>query len=68
MSAIQVLDTAVTRSGGGTTIKLKTEWLIGSSSDLTSIPDVAPGSVAYTADLTEMYLWDGTEWKAVGGA
>lgn len=68
MAATQVLNTVLHYGESETTVLQKTEWIIGSSSDLTSIPDVAPGSVAYTADLTSMYIWDGTEWKAVGGA
>ncbi|MBO7686747.1 MAG: hypothetical protein J6V72_10195 [Kiritimatiellae bacterium] len=29
--------------------------------------DLPPGSVAYTADLSYMAMWDGTEWKQIGG-
>ena len=29
--------------------------------------DVPAGSVAYTADLSYMAIFDGTEWKQIGG-
>ena len=45
----------------------KTEWLIDSETDTADIPEVAPGSVAYTADLSYMAMWDGTDWVQIGG-
>ena len=47
----------------------KREILIDAAGDLANIPaDTAPGSVAYTADMTLMYMKanDGT-WKRIGG-
>lgn len=52
-----------------TTVK-KREILIDGAADLVDIPaDTVPGSVPYTADLTEMYMKkiDGT-WTRIGGA
>ena len=45
----------------------KTEWLIDTEADTSEIPEVAPGSVAYTADLSYMAMWDGTDWVQIGG-
>lgn len=47
----------------------KCEVLIDSSSDLSSLPDdLAPGSMAYTASLSDMYMKaiNGT-WTQIGG-
>lgn len=68
MAAKQILDTVYEKDGGTEHRYSKTEWLIGSSSDLTDIPEVAPGSVAYTADLTYMAMYDGEEWHQIGGS
>ena len=47
----------------------KCEVLIESSSDLANLPEeITPGSIAYTASLTLMYMKaiDGT-WTQIGG-
>jgi hypothetical protein len=62
MAALKVSDVAA-----GTLETYKTEWLITSSADLEDIPPVAPGSVAYTADLTYMAMFDGDTWQQIGG-
>lgn len=62
MAALKVSDVVA-----GTLETYKTEWLIASSSDLEDIPPVAPGSVAYTADLTYMAMFDGEAWQTIGG-
>ena len=67
MAARQITDTIREKDGNITTAYSKTEWMIDSSSDLSGIPKVAPGSVAYTADLSYMAMYDGTEWKQIGG-
>lgn len=59
--------TRVSTIAEGTLETYKTEWLIASSSDLADIPPVAPGSVAYTADLTYMAMFDGEAWQTIGG-
>ena len=57
---------------GGETVQgtgFVAQYLVDSEADLETLPDhVAPGSVAYTADLTSMWQKgvDGT-WHAIGG-
>ena len=67
MAAKLILNTVYERDGNVTTVYHKTEWLIDSSDDLSGIAKVAPGSVAYTADLSYMAMYDGTQWKQIGG-
>ena len=67
MAARMIVDTIREKDGNITTAYSKTEWMIDSSSDLSGIPKVAPGSVAYTADMTYMAMFDGTEWHELGG-
>ena len=64
MSAKQISDISQEADG---TIRSKSEWLIDSDSDLSGIPDVAPGSVAYTPDLSYMAMYDGDTWHQIGG-
>ena len=50
------------------TSKLVSEYIVDAAGDLTSITALcAPGSVAYTPDLTSMWILaaDGTTWTAV---
>lgn len=68
MAARQISDISVETEGGLTKSYAKSEWLIDSSSDTANIPKVAPGSVAYTADLTYMAMYDGTQWVQIGGS
>lgn len=60
----------IVKSAGGVPESAeKVEVLIESSSDLASLPDdIAPGSVAYTASMSAMYMKaiDGT-WTQIGG-
>jgi len=59
----------VKSAGGVQEASEKCEVLIDSSSDLTNLPEeLSPGSVAYTADLTSMYMKaiNGT-WTKIGG-
>ena len=47
----------------------KVEILIDAANDLNTLPtEYAPGSIAYTADLSQMYMksLDGT-WTRIGG-
>ena len=56
-------------AGGVPESSEKCEVMIESSSDIDSLPeDLAPGSVAYTASLSLMYMkgLDGT-WSQIGG-
>ena len=46
---------------------LKREILMDDA-DVELPTDVPIGSVAYTADLTYLAIWDGDEWKQVGGS
>ena len=59
----------VKSAGGVPESSEKVEVLIESSSDLANLPEsISPGSVAYTASLTLMYMKDidGT-WTQIGG-
>ena len=59
----------VKSSGGVPENTKKCEVLIESSSDLTNLPeDISPGSVAYTASMSAVYMKaiDGT-WTQIGG-
>lgn len=49
-------------------IALKREVLVDSQADLASIPsDSAPGSIAYTADMKNMWMKDNDgSWKQIG--
>ena len=68
MSAIQISDLAQEKVDGNTIITMRSEWLLpNGQSDLATIPPVAPGSFAYTGDMTLMYQYDGTAWKKIGG-
>ena len=67
MAARQISDISVETVGGVMTAYHKAEYLIDSESDLEGIPTVAPGSVAYTADLTYIAMFDGTNWVQIGG-
>ena len=65
MAAKQISDISQEADG---TMRRKAEYLIDSESDLSSIPDVAPGSVAYTPDLSYMAMYDGDNWHQIGGS
>lgn len=68
MSAQQISDIFVeTVQPGVLETYRKSEWLIDSSDDLSDIPQVAPGSVAYMPDLSYMAMYDGTQWIQIGG-
>lgn len=59
----------VKSNDGVTEAKGKCEILIESAADLEDLPDdIAPGSVAYTASMSPMYMKaiDGT-WTQIGG-
>ena len=59
----------VKSSGGVPESAEKCEILIDSDSDLSDLPDkLSPGSVAYTASMSKMYMKsiDGT-WTKIGG-
>ena len=46
---------------------LYTEFIIDSASDVSSLPvDVADGSVAYTANLANIYILKSGTWVEVG--
>lgn len=65
------MHTIVTRGQGSSTIVTtnRMEILVDSAADLDSIPvAAAPGSIAYTADLTGMWQKDRAgAWKKIGG-
>ena len=67
MSATKVENLVTTREGDTIKMLKKSEWLIKSSSDTGSITGIAPGSVAYTADLSYMAMFDGENWVQIGG-
>lgn len=69
MAAVQVQPRIITTAGGETQAVHLEEWIIGSASDLTSIPATAPGSRAYKADGTLEYMYDGSAWveRTTGG-
>lgn len=45
----------------------KSEWIVSGASDLANIPAVAAGSVAYSADLSFIAMFDGTQWVTIKG-
>ena len=45
----------------------KSEWLVTGADDVENIPKVAPGSLAYSADLTFVAMYDGTQWVTIKG-
>lgn len=65
--AIQVNPTQYEVTNGVMHGYQKTEWIVTDSSDLENIPKVAPGSTAYSADMTFIAMFDGTEWKVIRG-
>lgn len=68
MAAVQVKTMATQVIEGEVVYVDKSEWLIASAGDLAGIPPVAPGTVAYKADGSLIYTWDGTQWVQWGGA
>lgn len=42
-------------------------FLVDGSSDLAGLPECAPGSFAYTADMTFIAQYDGSEWVIIKG-
>ena len=68
MAYTEIKRYAVDRGESGTKVLQLMELLIDSSSDTASLPDCLPGSVAYTADLSYMAMFDGTTWQRIGGA
>lgn len=59
---------SVTRVQSGHPDWLTQEFLIDSTGDVANLPtDCQPGSVAYTADLLFMAMFDGAQWKTIGG-
>ena len=56
-----------TDGSGNQVVASKREYLIDSSADTATLPSCAPGSVAYTADLSYMAMFDGTAWTQIGG-
>lgn len=66
MAYVQVKPVAIVR-GEENQILQKLEFIIDDSSDLSNLPECAPGSVAYTADLSYMAMWDGSTWTKIGG-
>lgn len=57
------------RIGGQANSANLNEYLIDNASDIANLPSIAaPGSTAYTADLTIIYMMDNHGvWKKVGG-
>ena len=43
------------------------EFIVDSVDDLGDLPDCAPGSVAYTGDMSYVAMWDGSQWNTVKG-
>lgn len=66
MAVIQVDPTKIVR-GENNQVLQRMEFLIGSTSDVSSIPECAPGSIAYTADLSVIAMYDGSEWAYIKG-
>ena len=70
MTGGEIVAYAIVRSSSGTEETAnKCEALIESANDLTNLPeDLAPGSVAYKADMSLMYMKDlDGSWKQIGG-
>lgn len=66
MAVTQVEPVVIVR-GEDNQVLQRMELLVGSSSDLASAPECAPGSIAYTADLTFIAMFNGTEWVTIKG-
>lgn len=49
--------------------KIAREYLMEGTETDSDLPtdDVPVGSVAYNADMTDMYMFDGAAWNAIGG-
>ena len=61
MAVTQINDVAyVTDSNGKIVGVPKAEFMVDSESDLASIEDAAPGSIAYTAAFKSMWMLDAT--------
>ena len=63
-------DYAIVKSSSGVLESAnKCEVLLKNTAALSSLPDeLAPGSVAYIANLTEMYMKDlDGDWQKIGG-
>lgn len=67
MAFVRIKEAQYIHSDGGGTGLEKLEFLIDSGDDLTDLPDCLPGSVAYTADLLSMYMFNGSTWTRIGG-
>ena len=46
---------------------VRREFLVESAADTENLPECDPGSVAYTADLSFMAMYDGETWVEIGG-
>ena len=66
MAFYRIKQAAYIHSDGGGAGLEKLEFLIDSSDDLADLPDCLPGSVAYTADLMNMYMFSGSTWTKMG--
>ena len=66
MAFVQVKTAVVDRTDGTKVLELM-EFIIGSESDLSGLPDCAPGSLAYTGDMSYVAMYDGTQWNTVKG-
>jgi len=54
--------------GRGNSETTRTEYMIESAADIAKLPVSAPGSLAYTADLSLIYQADlNGQWVEIGG-
>ena len=65
--------TKIESEGDWTNGKHRAEYMIGTSADINSPPEennkLLPGSIAYTADLTNMWQKNASgQWVKVGGS
>lgn len=67
MAYVPVEPQITVRGDDGIKILEIQEFIIDSSTDLADLPECAPGSLAYTADLSYRAQYDGTSWHQIGG-
>lgn len=66
MAYVQVDPVKIVR-GENNQVLQRLEFIVDSSSDLANLPECAPGSIAYSADMSVIAMYDGTQWAIIKG-